>query len=434
MNNVEMSEKTKAKKAKFRSLTVTLMIAFLALSAVILLISSGLNTYFNFQAQQEIVANQQQLVAKEAANSVKSFVQEKFTILDMAASLGNLANAKKEDQKQVLNKLLGIESAFRQLTLLDAQGHESLKVSRLSSFMSGNLTERAGSHMFSQVKQGRTYISPVYINEVTSEPMVVMTVPVKNVFGDFEGILMAEVNLKFLWDMVGRIKIGNTGQAYVVDRQGNLIASRDISRVLGGENLIRLSEVSDFVSSNQTTEAHGTEVTKGIGGNAVIINYVPLGTPDWAVVTEMPVQEAYASVLKQLIFTAIIVILNIGFVVVAGFYLSRRVTKPIKDLISAAEKISGGDLNARTGIRSADEIGELSRAFDRMAEDLKKSKVQLENYSKTLETQVAERTKKLKEKIDELEKLSKITVGRELKMIELKKRIRELEEKLKGAK
>ena len=50
--------------------------------------------------------------------------------------------------------------------------------------------------------------------------------------GSNSGVLMAEVNLKFIWDVVTRIRVGQTGRAYVVDADGTLIAHPDISLVL----------------------------------------------------------------------------------------------------------------------------------------------------------------------------------------------------------
>ena len=71
-----------------------------------------------------------------------------------------------------------------------------------------------------QTSTGQRYISPVYIDDATSEPLIAIAIPVKNVFGDFQGTLMAEVNLKFMWDLVDQLKVGETGYAYVVDNQG----------------------------------------------------------------------------------------------------------------------------------------------------------------------------------------------------------------------
>ena len=88
-----------------------------------------------------------------------------------------------------------------------------------------------------QTMEGKRYISPVYIDDATSEPQVVIAIPVKSVLGDYQGTLAAEINLKFMWDLVDQLKVGETGYAYVVDNHGNLIAFGDTSRVLARENV-----------------------------------------------------------------------------------------------------------------------------------------------------------------------------------------------------
>ena len=67
-----------------------------------------------------------------------------------------------------------------------------------------------------------------------------------------------------------------------------------------------------------------------------------------------------------------------------------------------------------------------------MVKDLKKSKQKLEDWAKTSEEKVKEKTKELNEKVEELEKFNKLAIGRELKMIELKKEIEDLKEELQG--
>jgi nitrate/nitrite-specific signal transduction histidine kinase len=79
---------------------------------------------------------------------------------------------------------------------------------------------------------------------------------------------------------------------------------------------------------------------------------------------------------------------------------------------------------------SHDEIGKLTESFNAMETKLKESRAKLEEYSKTLEKQVADRTKELESKVDQLEKFNKIAVDRELKMIKLKKEIGELKNEL----
>jgi PAS domain S-box-containing protein len=385
-----MSVKIKEKKTRnFRSLTATLAIAFLGLSAIVLLIAGSLDMYFNFQNQQKLFANEQQLIAQDAANRVKSFIQEKLKVLEATVSLGDFLNIQQEEHKITLEKLLGLEPAFRQLVLLDTQKQEIAKVSRLSNSISYGFSRRIEDNLFSLISQGKAYIGSVYIDEITSEPMVIMASPVKDVFGDFKGILMAEVNLKFMWDLVGRIKIGNKGVAYVVDKQGKLIAFGDISRVLKGENLAHLAEVNEFVKGDELNHKGSADVVTGIQGTKVVTNHAHLGIPDWAVVVELPVLEAYKTVIIAFIISALIMLLSFALAIVVGIYLSKRITKPIISLRDAAIRIGKGKLDTQIEIKTKNEIEDLASSFNEMAKNLQQTTTSVDNLNR----EIAERKK-----------------------------------------
>lgn len=372
------------KEGNFRSLTVTLAIAFLVLSMAVLIIASGLSVYFNIQTQQKVVSNQQSLIAQDAAGTVKSFFQDKFSLMEATVRFGDLVNVDHGKQRLALERLLGLEPSFRQLILLDPQKQELARSYRISTIMPDKFTEHVMADIFSQTGQGKTYISPTYIDNVTNEPLVIMAVPVTDVFGDFKGVLLAEVNLKFMWDLVGSIKVGKTGAAYVVDRKGNLIAFGDISRILKGENLIHLKEVTDFVNSTGVLGDSDAEISKGIQGNDVVANFVPLGTPDWAVVVEMPVEEAYADVYQLLKLTAWVILLCLVLTIALGILLSKRITEPVIKLRNAAMEIGKGDLDTIIDIRSEDEIGELASAFNKMTGELRSTTVSMQTLQTLL--------------------------------------------------
>ena len=377
MSNLEIK-----KTRSFRSLTVTLAIAFLALNAVVLLIANCLNIYFTFQNQQKLIASQQQLIAQNAANIVRGFIQEKFGILKVAASLGKLIIAPLEEQKTILEKQLGLEPTFRQLVLLNTEEQELLRVSRISKLLSVQLMKYNKNELFSKVSQKKPYMSSTYIDEITSEPMVIMAVPVTDVFGDFKGILMAEVNLKFMWNLVDRIKIGKKGLAYVVDKQGNLIAFRDIGRVLKRENLLHLKEVNEFVKGDELIHKSSADVVKGIQGTQVVSNYEHLDTPDWAVVVELPVLEAYESVIEEIKLSVGTMLFSFILAILAGVYLSKKITKPIIRLRDATREVGKGDLSAGIKVESKDEIGELTLSFNQMLSDLHETTVSIEELRK----------------------------------------------------
>ena len=178
------------------------------------------------------------------------------------------------------------------------------------------------------------------------------------------------------------------------------------------------------------------EIIWSIGLTNPVVEFI---TP--AKVMEEKIKEAANKANKGIILTAqscifnfflfIIILLLAEFLLIIIF--SRRFIRPIKKLTDYAAEIGKGNLEIKIKIKSKDEVGKLANAFSRMAQDLKKSKNELEKYSQDLERQISKRTKELVVKVEELEKFQELTVGRELKMIDLKKKIKEIEEKFKNS-
>ena len=390
-----MKNQTKNSQAA-RSLTTTLGIAFWALSVAVLLISGGLQIFSNIQTQQATIANRQQLIAQGAAGKVSSFIQEKFSVLETTVRLANPVTASPEAQKQILESLLGTQPAFRQLVLLNTQYQELIKTSRISQTASGTFTERLGDVRLAQMQQRKEYISPVYIDPSTGEPLVIMAVPATDVLGDFQGTLVVEVNLKVdLWDLVDQLKVGETGHAYVVDRQGNLIAFGDTARVLKGENVGQLKTVSDFAHNPASALTIGVSTYTGIKGDTVVGTYVPLGTPDWAVVTELPWQEAYQEVLRNAVVSAGVTLVMATLAGLVGAYLARRLAVPLVNLTGTATRIASGEMDLQAAVAGPNEVASLATAFNSMTQ-------QLRSLITSLEQRVVERTADLNRRSDYL--------------------------------
>ena len=231
-----------------RSLTTTLAISFFSLSAVVLLISSSLQVVFNIQDQQAQIKEKQQLIAQDAGKSVSSFIAGKFNTMETAAEFSNLATASYEDRIIALNGMLGIDRAFKQINMLNSGAFQQAYVSRSTPAATRQFTSQLNGSIYAAFSMGQSsFIGPVYIDEGTNEPLVTLALPYRTTMGDYQGLLITEVDLKFIWDLVDQIKVGETGYVYVVDNKGNLIAYTDTSRVLQGENVSQISEVSEFL-------------------------------------------------------------------------------------------------------------------------------------------------------------------------------------------
>lgn len=109
------------------------------------------------------------------------------------------------------------------------------------------------------------------------------------------------------------------------------------------------------------------------------------------------------------------------FVAILFVYFKKLIIRPLSALHKSTEVIANGNLDYRVDINSHDEFGQVARSFNEMTIKLK------ESYS-GLEQAVQRRTEELNKRIEEVERMNKLMIGRELKMVELKKKIEVLQQ------
>jgi GAF domain-containing protein/HAMP domain-containing protein len=382
-----MTETKLSQPRPARSLATTLAITFVVLSVVILLVNGGIALFTNIQSQQQTLSSQQQLIAQNASKTVSDFIKNKLSGMGTAVEFANPISVGPSTRTLFMQGLLGHDPSFRQLALLDNQGVQVAQISRSLLALSTQFNAALTGDILIQTAKGQNYISPVYIDSATSEPLIAIAIPVKNVLGDYQGSLVAEVDLKFMWDLVDQLKVGKTGYVYVVDNTGNLLAFGDTSRVLAGENAAKISEVSEFVknSAGNSDLTPGINTYTGLKGIRVVGTYVPLGTPTWAVVTELPASEANSPVIQSAI-TSLIAILVVALLAgLLGLYIARRLTAPLIDLSATASTFAAGNLAVNAKVAGAAEIAQVATTFNLMA-------ARLREMIGSLEQRVAERT------------------------------------------
>ena len=94
-----------------------------------------------------------------------------------------------------------------------------------------------------------------------------------------------------------------------------------------------------------------------------------------------------------ILITILVVILTI----VVLFLFVRMITKPILMLVAVTDQVSHGDLSQQVHVNRSDEIGDLAMTFNRMIQSLKESREEIENYNRTLEGKIVERTNELEQ-------------------------------------
>jgi signal transduction histidine kinase len=346
------------------------------------LIGSGLlDAWFSYREQSVLLARIQQEQADAAADKIGRFVGEIERQLVWATQLPLTPDEAATRRREAL-RLLRLAPAITELKMLDAMGREQLALSRLANDQVGSLTDRSNDPAFVAAMARKVFYGPVTFR-YESEPY--MTLAIAGARRD-TGVTIAEVNLKFIWDVVSQIRVGTGGQAYVTDAAGRLIAHPNISLVLSNTDFSRLSHVQSALG--KPTDRDKRESTNDAQTRPGVAAHASVAAFDWHVFVELPVAEAYAPLFSSLYRSMALLLAALVLAAIAGLAVVRRMVGPIEALRAGAEQIGSGNLSQRISIKTGDELEVLGDQFNAMA-------VQLEGSYATLERKVDERTHQL---------------------------------------
>lgn len=236
------SDDTPGNRGGGRLLQRTFIIALLLVSSG-LLTSGVVELFFRYRESVEGIWALQREMAQGAAFKIQQFVQDIEKTMRASTQTPDIVTAGlTQAYRFQLLKLLKVTPAITTATVLDANGREQFKESRVELTQSEEPRDYSSDEAFVQARGGTPFFSPVYFVR-QSEPYMNIAVPIEPFAGEVIGILIAEVNLKYIWDVISQIKVGQTGYAYVTSREGDLIAHPDISLVLQKRNLKNLGQV-----------------------------------------------------------------------------------------------------------------------------------------------------------------------------------------------
>jgi signal transduction histidine kinase len=355
------------------------------------LIASGLvQLFFSYQENQASLVALQREKAAGAAVQIRDFITEIQQLEAGALTSPTQSDTVALDQRRNdLLRLLRQAPPILEVSYLGIDVREQLRISRLELSVIGGNADRSNDPAFLATRSVDTYYGPVYFRN-QSEPY--MTLAVRDATSD-AGALVAEVNLKFIWDVVARIQLGKSGYAYVVDSNGDLIAHPDISAVLSRPDLTGLPQIKAIAALDSVDEPN---VAKNAQGQQVLTARAAVDPPGWWVFVEQPLQDAFAPLYASVLRTALLLVAGLVLSVFVSLVLARRMVTPIRALQASADRIGAGALDARIDVHTGDELEALGTAFNRMA-------TQLRELYGTLEQRVEERTRELVEAKEQVE-------------------------------
>jgi len=256
------------------------------------------------------------------------------------------------------------------------------------------------------------YIRDVHTSELTGNYIMSVAAPIL-VNGKFSGVLIVNFYVDEIFGITtDRTGLGEAGEIFIINRDGYMITPSRFTN----DTLPKQDVEPGYFNGTENTKPEAA-LYNNYRGVDVLGAHAPIPAMNWCLWAEIDETEAFASVtrLTIIMFSTLLGLLFLG--TLFCIRVSGTITNPIVRLHHGTEEIMKGNLDYKVSTRTRDEIGQLSRTFDKMTANLKESGRKLGEHSRDLEKKVEERTVRLDNllKKSERQKVVMVNIAHDLK-------------------
>src|SRR2546426_6576265 len=295
-------------------------------------------------------------VARRAAEQINLYVTSGVRILRaVAADLQHTGLARWQQDRILKNYVLEFPE-FTELTLLDDSGAPVV-------------SSRVGPSTVSVPGSGSVSVEGALMSPFTPDDAVLPAAIVAIRLGSGGGWLVGRLTLEELWRMANRIRVGEHGVALLATARGLLLAHGDPAeraRVARGENMLSHPLI---IALHQSPTGPVSAEYQGPHGPVLGVA-APVTALEWTVVVEQPTSEAFAIASRLQLQLGVAIGAALVLMVVVGYKSGRSFIQPIFALMRGTKALAEGRLDERVPVDSTDELGQLGKAFNNMADRL----------------------------------------------------------------
>jgi signal transduction histidine kinase len=334
-----------------------LVVSIMAFSVVTTTVALSWISYVTFR---ETLRRDYSNIAKGTAGQIQAFLESaKTRTVGIAGAVSVLPWSRWQQEKMLLAPH-SVSHHFQLLWLIYRDGEDHLAVGEVP----GDIDPK-DLDVYRRALTGQPAVSQV-ITTAEKVPYLWFAAPVFRL-GQVNAVLLAQLNLKAVWDVLEGLQIGKTGSVHLVERSGKLISHDMMDQVVSDlpgteqELLERLRQSSSAPLEWSKSRSDNTYYC--------IASEIPL--TGWFVILSQRETELFEHVTQNAWLAAVIVLL-IGLASAGIVWVrSKRFLVPLETLHQQVERIGRGELDARISVESEDEIGRLAKAFNRMTISLK---------------------------------------------------------------
>ena len=378
------------------SIRVKLTIMFLAIAALPLIFVSAL-TFTNYKKTLEAnrISSLQDITAFKA-DTIEAYFAGLKTNIQVAQSYYNIKknlpillhfidepnNPEAIECKEILDMQLSqMRSVLKDVSdimLVSPQGRVVYANKPLHYYKDiSKAPTEAERNALEAGKYGIT-LSDVYFDKAEDNRYeMLVTAPAYDLNGVTIGVIALEVDMTGIYQLIAdNTGLGKTGESVIGKKIDNEVLYLNPLKFEPNTALVRRVPIGTKVAipiQNAVQGKTGAAVTVDYRGTSVIGAWRYLPSLDWGLATKIDTSEAFADVtnLRNLAIAILFIVIVISAIM--AFSIAHSISEPIKRLSDGAAIVGSGNLDYKIGTNQKDEIGQLSRTFDKMTSNLRQT-------------------------------------------------------------
>ena len=208
------------------------------------------------------------------------------------------------------------------------------------------------------------WLSP-YVTDTIEEFVISYNVPVyRN--EDFVGVVGIEISYMTLGQQIDRIKVGKTGYSWIVEKDTGVIIYHPLIDLYKLPKESRPVVPSGIYNGLKNNEHHIEFVYEGVEKHGYWMDL----SNNMAIIVAIPLSEVSETWINFVIQTVVIAAVLIVLFIIATIIVTKSITKPLKELTIAAERINEGDYSVQLDYKGNDEIGVLTTTVNHLIRHL----------------------------------------------------------------
>ena len=299
----------------------------------------------------------------------------------------NLFDESKDSEKRIvlaakkIDNTLKVHKDFFSILIFDKNG----KV-MLSNFPKDIGLDKKESECYFRARKD-TFFKDTYIFEPYDVVGISISSPI-TINGLLVGVVCSKISVmdKMHGVLTNDTGLGETGEVYLINQDGYAISpfrfAEDAFKKIKIDSEIMYGYLDDIKKYGEKEHQHYPEIYRDYRGVKVLGVHDHIHSTNWGIIAEIDEKEVLEplEVMKKILIVMSFLIVFVAWMI--GVIMARRITAPIRKLQSGVAIIGRGNLDHKIPSISKDEIGQLSKEFNIMTGNLKKTTTSVTNLNK----------------------------------------------------